>query len=61
MFKRIYARAVEIGNPITPGQMAILMRAHDHEIGIAACKELIEIAKQHDQLIKEANAYDAKM
>jgi hypothetical protein len=43
MFKRIYARAVEMGSPTTPGQMAILMRANDHDIGIEACRELIEL------------------
>ena len=43
MFKRIYARAVEIGSQTTPGQMAIVMKAKDHDIGIEACRELIEL------------------
>lgn len=53
MFKRIYARAVEMGSPTTPGQMAILMRANDHDIGIEACRTLIkaEIANEKQDII----------
>jgi hypothetical protein len=55
MFKRIYARAVEIGSPTTPGQMAILMRANDHDIGIEACRELIDLEIEYRGLMTKAD------
>ena len=55
MFKRIYARAVEMGSPTTPGQMAILIRANDHDIGIEACRELIELEIEHADITARAD------